>query len=185
MTKEMKRWPALAKHSTNERGSGRQPRPKKEGVHVKRLALLIAAGVAASATALVFAVGGSAQGPTPKTFQLVESPSQFTEVGNPPKGLSQGDVAVYRAQLKDGSGQTVGSEHSHCVVTKAGNHPVALCTDSIFLRDGRITAVGGVNLDRDQLLPVVGGTGAYEGAEGTLLIEAGRRKTVLTFNLRP
>jgi hypothetical protein len=151
-----------------------------------RPALLIAAGLAASATALVLAVGGSAQGPTPKAFQLNESPPfKFTMVGNPPKGLSQGDAAVYRARLKDGSGQTIGSEHSHCLVTKPGDHPVAVCTDSIFLRDGRITAVGGVNLDRAQLLPVVGGTGAYEGTEGTLLIEPGRRKTVLTFNLRP
>ena len=163
-----------------------QPHPKKERARVKRLAVLIAAGLAASATALVLAVGGSAQAPTAKTFQLTESPPlKFTMVQNPPKDLSQGDAAVYRARLKDGSGQTVGSEHSHCLVTKAGDHPVALCTDSIFLRDGRITAVGGVNLDRDQLLPVVGGTGAYEGAEGTLLIAPGRKKTVLTFNLRP
>src|SRR5215208_2016861 len=106
---------------------GASPSPKKEGTQMRRLTLLIAGGVAASATALVLAVGGSAQGPTPKTFQLVESsPFKFTEVRNPPKGLSQGDVAVYRARLKDGSGQTVGSEHSHCVLTKAGNHPVGL-----------------------------------------------------------
>jgi len=163
-----------------------QPRPENEGVHVKRVSLLIAAAVAVSATALVLAVGGSAQGPTAKTFQLEESPPfKFTEVRNPPKWVPQGDAAVYRAKLKDASGQTVGSEHSYCVMTKAGNHPVALCTDSVFLKDGRITAVGGVNLDRDQLLPVVGGTGSYEGAEGTLLIQPGRRKTVLTFNLRP
>jgi len=152
---------------------------------MRKLPLLIAAGLAASATALVLAVGGSAQGPTPKTIQLVEQGVQFTEVRNPPKGLSQGDAAVYRAKLKDTSGQAVGTYHSHCLISKAGSHPVALCTDSFFLRDGRITAVGGVNLDRNQLLPVVGGTGAYEGAQGTLLIEAGKRKTVLTFNLKP
>jgi hypothetical protein len=70
------------------------------------------------------------------------------------------------------------------VLTKTGKHPVALCTDSFFLRDGRITAVGGVNLDRNQLLPVVGGTGAYEGAHGTVLFEFGK-KPVLTFNLKP
>jgi hypothetical protein len=163
-----------------------QPHPKKERTRVKRLAVLMAAGLAASATALVLAVGGSAQGPTAKTFQLEESPPfQFTEVHSPPKRVPQGDAAVYRAKLTDASGQTVGSEHSHCVFTKAGSHPVALCTDSIFLRDGRITAVGGVNMDRDQLLPVVGGTGAYEGAEGTLLIAPRRRKTVLSVNLRP
>jgi hypothetical protein len=153
---------------------------------MKHLTLLIAAGVAASATALVLAVGGSAQGPTPRTIQLVEStPSTFTEVRNPPKGLSQGDAAVYRATLKDTSGQAAGTYHSHCVITKAGNHPVALCTDSFFLRDGRITAVGGVHLDRNQLLPVVGGTGAYEGAQGTLLIEVRKRTPALTFQLQP
>jgi|SRR5215217_2860684 len=152
---------------------------------MRKLPLLLAAGLAASATALVLAVAGTAQGPTPKTIELLEQGLQFTEVRNPPKGLSQGDAAVYRAKLKDSSGQAVGSDHSSCVITKAGNHPVALCTDSFFLRDGRITAVGGVNLDRAQLLPVVGGTGAYEGAQGTVLIEAGRRRTVLTFNLKP
>jgi hypothetical protein len=163
-----------------------KPHPKKERPRMKRLAVPIGAGLAASATALVLAVGGSAQGPNPKSFQLAEAPPlKLTMVENPPKDLSQGDAAVYRAQLKDASGQTVGSEHSHCAFTKAGNHPVALCTDSIFLRDGRITAVGGVNMDRDQLLPVVGGTGAYEEAEGTLLIAPGRKKTVLTFNLKP
>jgi hypothetical protein len=150
---------------------------------MKRWHALVAAGVAASATALVLAVGGSAQAPSPKTFQLVEQPVQFTEVHNPPRKVAQGDAVVYRAKLKD-SGQTVGSEHSHCVLTKTGKHPVALCTDSFFLRDGRITAVGGVNLDRNQLLPVVGGTGAYEGAHGTVLFEFGK-KPVLTFNLKP
>src|SRR5918996_6585055 len=102
---------------------------------MRKLPLLVAAGVAASATALVLAVGGSAQGPNPKTIQLVESkPFQFTEVRNPPKGLSQGDAAVYRAKLKDSSGQAVGTYHSHCLITKTGKHPVAVCTDSFFLR---------------------------------------------------
>jgi len=151
---------------------------------MKRWPVLLAAGVAASASALVLAVGGSAQGPSPKTFQLVERPVQLTEIHNPPRRVAQGDAAVYRAKLT-ASGETIGSEHSHCVVTKADKHPVALCTDSFFLRDGRITAVGGVNLDRsEQLLPVVGGTGAYEGAQGTVLFEIGKR-AVLTFNVKP
>jgi len=152
---------------------------------MRKLPLLIATGLAASATALVLAVGGSAQAPTPRAIQLVEQGVQYTEVRNPPKGLSQGDAAVYRAKLKDTSGQAVGSDHSSCVITRAGNHPVALCTDSFFLGDGRITAVGGVNLDRAQLLPVVGGTGAYERAQGTVRIEFVGKKTVLTFNLKP
>ena len=41
-----------------------------------------------------------------------------------------------------------------------------------------------MNLDRNQLLPVVGGTGAYEEAQDTLLIEVRERKPVFTFNLR-
>ena len=153
---------------------------------MRKVALLITAGVAASATALVLAVGGSAQDTSGRTFQLLEGkPFHFKEVHTPPKGLSPGDAAVSRAALKDSSGKAAGSYHSHCLITKAGAHPVALCTHSFFLRDGRISAAGGVNLDRSQLVPVVGGTGAYEGAQGTVLIEAGRKKTVLTFNLKP
>jgi hypothetical protein len=150
------------------------------------LPLLIAAAAAAAATALLLAGGGSAQGPNAQTIQLVERPVQFTEVPNPPKGTTQGDEAVLRGQLKDAAGQAVGTDYSVCVAVKGGNHPVGQCTNSYFLQDGRITAVGGVNLDqRKQLLPVVGGSGAYEGAKGTVLTELGRKKTVLTFELKP
>jgi hypothetical protein len=152
---------------------------------MRRLPLLIIAALAASATALALAVGGSAQGP--HTIQLVERAVQSTEIPNPPRGLSQGDGFAFRSKLTDASGQAAGTDHYSCVFTKAGRrNPVVVCTASIFLRDGRITVAGGVNLARRlQLIPVVGGTGAYEGAGGTLLIANRRHTADLTINLRP
>jgi len=62
---------------------------------MKRLPLLILAAVVVSATALVLAVGGSAQGPNPSTIQLVERTVQDTNIDNPPKKeFSQGDEFV-------------------------------------------------------------------------------------------
>jgi hypothetical protein len=153
---------------------------------MKRLPLLVAAGLTALATALVIAIGGSAQGPGAKTIEVVEQSVQFTEIHNPPKGTGQGDAAVLRGKLKDTSGQQVGTDHSVCVLVKGGSHPIGECTNSYFLQDGKITAVGGVNLSQSkQLLPVVGGTGAYEGMQGAVTTELTKTKTVLRFDLKP
>jgi len=155
---------------------------------MKRLPVLIVAALAAAATALVLAVGGSAQGPKARTIQLVEQEGQFTEVPNPPKGFSPGDEFVIRGKLTDTSGEAAGTDHAYCVITKASrHHPVADCTASFFLRDGKISVVGGVHLERrKQVLPVVGGTGAYVGAQGTAVSESRKgNKTAWTFNLMP
>jgi len=154
---------------------------------MRRLSLLIIAALAAAATALVLAVGGSAQG-NPHTIQLVERTVQNTQVHNPPKGFSQGDEFVFRSKLTDTSGQRAGTDGGYCIFTKAARRsPVAECSASLFLSDGKISVSGGANLGgRKVLLPVVGGTGAYEGAQGTLLVEERKgNKSDLTVNLQP
>jgi hypothetical protein len=153
---------------------------------VRRLPLLIIAALAASAAALALAVGGSAQGP--HTIQLVERAVQATEIHTPPRRFSQGDAFVFRSTLRDTSGQPAGHDGVYCVFTKATRrNPVVECSATLFLRDGKITVSGGANLGRRrQLFPVVGGTGAYEGAQGTLLtVDRGGGRSDLTINLRP
>src|SRR5918995_648083 len=99
---------------------------------MRRLPLLIIAALAASATALALAVGGSAQGP--QTIQLVERTVQGTEIHNPARGFSQGDAFVFRSTLKDTSGQPAGTDGGYCVFTKATRrNPVGQCSATLFL----------------------------------------------------
>jgi Allene oxide cyclase barrel like domain len=94
---------------------------------------------------------------------------------------------VFRGKLTDTSGQPAGTDGGYCVITKANRrNPVGECSATLFLQDGKITVSGGVNLRGNMLLPVVGGTGTYEGVQGTIRIQ-GRRdgRNDLTVNLHP
>jgi hypothetical protein len=157
---------------------------------MKRLPLLIVGAVAASTVALLLAVTGSAQ-PQGRVIHVIEHEVQFTDVDHPPKKkLSQGDEFAFRGKLFDTSEKRIGSSGGSCVfllVTR--HHSSGQCTRVTFLPEGKISAVGGLWF-RPELqtftLPIVGGTGAYDGAEGTLVIEQHRGgKNDLTFKLKP
>jgi hypothetical protein len=162
----------------------------QEGARHERLPLLIVGAVAASTTALLLAVTGSAQ-PQGRVIHVSEHEVQFTDVDHPPKKkLSQGDEFAFRTKLFDTSEKQIGSSGGSCVFLLVTRHKSnAECTRVTFLPEGKITAIGGLWF-RPSLqtftLPVVGGTRAYNGAEGTLVIEQlGGNKLDLTFNLKP
>jgi hypothetical protein len=79
-----------------------------------------------------------------------------------------------------------GFESIYCVI--ASQHPrrTFWCTRTYVLRKGQIVAAGAYdnapNGD-DGTIPIVGGTGAYEGARGTVTATVGRRGS-LTIRLR-
>jgi hypothetical protein len=157
---------------------------------MKRLPLLIAAAVAASATGLVFAITGSAKPPAQgRVIHVIERQVQETFVDNPPKNkTSQGDEFVFRGKLFDTSGKRVGSDGVSCLLLQVTRkRQTANCTAAIFLPDGKISVVGGVHFHggaQTFTLPVVGGTGAYVGAQGTLVIkQLNSNKSDLTITL--
>ena len=89
--------------------------------------------------------------------------------------------------LTDARGARVGTGHAYCVASPRrltprakpvdlaqGRTPLHICVESFQLRDGQITAQGEVLIGGVRTMPVVGGTGAYAGAFGTLRTTATR-----------
>jgi hypothetical protein len=116
---------------------------------------------------------------------------QFTYVDHPPKKKSsQGDEFVFRGKLFDSTEKHIGSSGGSCVLLFATRHKeTGDCTFVYFLPEGKISAVGGWSIHgglQTFTMPVVGGTRAYNGAEGTVVVEQLKGgKANLTFNLKP
>jgi Dirigent-like protein len=162
----------------------------------RRLAAATAV-VAAAATAATLGTSGSpstagAQQTSPRTFSLA-SPfgsghSARLETGR--RGFSPGDeFFTTGAKLVDpASGRRVGAtDGMEVVVGRAGQGTVAL-TGTLRLADGRIHMQGLIrHSDRRQQLPVVGGTGAYEGASGTVTVreDVRAKRNIMEVRLLP
>ncbi len=87
------------------------------------------------------------------------------------KGDSAGDLLTWNNPLFDaGNKVKVGSDQGYCVRTTVGKS--WQCTWTNVLKDGEITVSGIFADDKDSLLAVIGGTGKYVGAKGTLKLHA-------------
>jgi Dirigent-like protein len=162
----------------------------------RRLAAATTA-LAAAATAATLGTTGApspagAQQTSPPTFALA-SPfgsghSARLETGR--RGFSPGDeFFTTGAKLLDPtSGRRVGAtDGMEIVVGRAGQGTVAL-TGTLRLTDGRIHMQGLIrHSDTPQQLPVVGGTGAYEGASGTVTVreDMRRKRNIMEVRLLP
>jgi hypothetical protein len=159
---------------------------------MKRLAVIISAASVAIISAAVLVVRSDAQQPGPPTgtFELVslERQTRFTFVDNPPRRRERaGDLFVITARLRDGSNRPAGRLHASFAETQPPPRVVAQGSATFILDDGQINVSGPiVNRgpgDRTDTLAVVGGTGAYTAARGTLTTEEmrGRTRYVLRF----
>jgi len=87
------------------------------------------------------------------------------------KGDSVGDLLTWSNPLFDATNKSqVGSDQGYCVrvaVAKSWE-----CSWTNTLKDGQIMVSGSFWDDKDSLLAVVGGTGKYVGARGTLKLHA-------------
>jgi hypothetical protein len=129
-----------------------------------RFAVLLGAAAAAAAIAgAVIASAGAAQGP-PTTLHLVATAQRnigFAPDHAPP--TRQGDRFGGGARI---TGDDTGIQRSVC--TAIGKR--ALCNIQMNLSRGRLSAQGLVPNQTDQTpIPLTGGTGAYNGARGTIL----------------
>src|SRR3954447_250444 len=134
--------------------------------------LLLVAPVLAIGAAVVMATTGGAQAPGERTFKLVERPLSFKFVDNPPrqgenKRPTAGDFFVFSSKLLDASGARVGTLIAHCVVPAPATLPLD-CSGTFRLKDGQITAAASSPESKTQRIAITGGTGAYEGARGTV-----------------
>jgi hypothetical protein len=149
----------------------------------------LAACAALAVLASVIAAGTADGQSAGRTLHLTASDPARRDVAQldvRPRGLSAGDRLVAAQTLRSG-GRNAGRLHTVCTVVDASYHGQD-CTVTLILRDGQLTAQGG-GLDRPlrgvgdgspgagDPFAVTGGTGAYAGAGGTLLVR-GRRVTL-------
>jgi hypothetical protein len=144
---------------------------------MKRLATLATVAVAATVIAGILTTGGAAQAPGERTFKIIEGPGGTAKfIDNAPKAknprnprLSVGDAFAFSEPLFNAANNRIGRLHVYCAVTRGGKFARASnqCNGTYALRDGTL-AVSAVGRGGEATIAVVGGTGAYEGARGSI-----------------
>lgn len=154
------------------------------------------AAVAAAAAVVLIGTGlnvsSAQQAEDPITLKMRFSEAKFQMIDNPPRmterrpSESPGDMVVARGWLRDPSGDRAGRVHSTFTVT-GGKSPrtTELATGVFKLKDGQLVMQGVIGSASTDVLPVVGGSGSYEGANGSVEITTGRRAVTFVFDLIP
>ena len=109
-----------------------------------------------------------------QTF-VFDAVGRVSFVDRPPAGPSPGDKEFFTERLRDAAGRFVGTVRSTCVFTKMiPNDVLERCSASGTTSEGTLF-FGGVGHLNSTNPPwqVTGGTGAYKGAHGQLVFEAG------------
>jgi hypothetical protein len=156
---------------------------------MQRLALIITAACAAivSVVALVGSSGAQQPGPPTGTLELVslDRETRFTFVDNPPRRRERaGDLFMINARLRDGANRPTGRLHASFAETQPPPRVVAQGSATFILRNGQIMVSGPIvdrPGDRTDTFAVVGGSGAYTAARGTMVTTETRRRTRFLF----
>lgn len=90
----------------------------------------------------------------------------LVDVGEP--DFSLGDSFVFSAKLMR-HGKKVGHAGVVCTITSV-KREMSQCAGTVTLRRGQIAVQGLTTADEEFPLPITGGTGAFEGAGGTLVV---------------
>lgn len=154
---------------------------RRKLVGMKPLLIAAAATAALAGSTLIGSAGAQT---TPATLELVQLERDVRTgfVDNPPRRReSAGDVFTIRGPVRDASGRRAG--RAEAAFTQTGRRS-ALGAATFVLAGGRLMISGIVDGGGTDTLAVVGGTGAYAGAAGTVRITEGRRRTVFSFTLR-
>lgn len=155
---------------------------EKEG-HVLRIGLTGIALVAG----LTLTVGsfGSAAATGPAQIGISGQETNFVRINVGRKGRSPGDMEVYRQTLFNRRVSSKPIGHSSLICTY-GIGAERVCRGTYFLPRGKIVVGGSITFRGVYELAVVGGTGLYDNARGTLTatrIRKSPRREFLLFRL--
>lgn len=138
------------------------------------VAAVAAAAVGTGAVAMT-ASGGSAAG---TTIDLKATPTGGAPVNVGPKAVSPGDEFLEHGVLLDTSGQRAGRFQMITQFVdgnaRRGNEQSSF---TLYLTGGQLAVTGGHATTSRFTLPVIGGTGPYAGAAGTLTVTPGKGET--------
>lgn len=90
--------------------------------------------------------------------------AQPVDLGAP--GDSPGDMFVFDQPLLNASEENIGSNSGYCIRTLPGQF--SECQWTLTMADGTLTVAGREAENGPSRIPVVGGTGAYEGVTGVM-----------------
>jgi hypothetical protein len=155
------------------------------------LAALVVAVFASVVFATVSLAAGGSKRTTGTTMRLIEQDQSFNfvPVGQREGNIAKpGDLATFTNYLTTMTGKRVGRTYASCVATTGGKNPALQCTGTFVLPAGTLTGsaliqAGGKSVQR---IAILGGTGAYEGARGSILSVPKTQKTSIdTVHLLP
>jgi hypothetical protein len=144
----------------------------------RTLAAVAAASILAG-TGLVASASGQSAGRTLEFTAKAPASKDASQIDLKPRGLSAGDEFLI-AQTLRANGTTAGRMHVVCTIVDV-SYEGQECRVSLILRDGQLIARG-AGLDRNlpgvgdgspgkgDQFAILGGTGAYAGAGGTLTV---------------
>jgi allene oxide cyclase len=102
-------------------------------------------------------------------IKVVERPTNETTAHISAKTDAPGDILSFANPLYEATNKTsIGADQGFCIRTVVGKSWACNWTNQ--LKEGTITVTGTFNDAGDSTLVIVGGTGKYAGAHGTMLL---------------
>lgn len=137
--------------------------------------------VVAGAIAGILAVGPwqsrSEAGTGPATIRITDRELEVTRVDVGDPGTSPGDMEIVRVRLlQRGTQDAIG--HGELVCTFVDTVRSRLCRGTYILPKGTLVVGGSIRYRQFYDLAVLGGTGLYDNARGTLTVTRTHRKPV-------
>jgi hypothetical protein len=141
------------------------------------------AAVMLAAAFTLLALAGAAQA---STIRITDRELTYRRFDEGPRGAGAGDVeiawlALYNRRI---TARALGHAELLCTVMTGRSRT---CTTTYFLPKGKLVVQGVIGSRLLYELPVVGGTGIYAGARGTLFVTARNvspREEILLFRLQ-
>ena len=142
-----------------------------------RLGLLLL-GLVVIAAALAALQGRTEAATGPAAIRISDRELRVTRVDIGAKGTSAGDVEIVMLELQERGVTTRSIGHAELVCTFVGTGNSRVCRGTYELPRGKIVVGGSLEFRQFYDLAVLGGTGLYDNARGTLTATRTSRKPV-------
>jgi hypothetical protein len=121
--------------------------------------------------------GRSEAGTGPAMIRITDRELAVTRVDIGARGISPGDVEVVRSRLfQRGTGAVIG--HGEIVCTFVDSVRSRVCRGTYVLPKGKLVVGGSISYRSFYELAVLGGTGLFDNARGTLTVTRTNRRPV-------
>lgn len=134
--------------------------------------------VVLASTIAVLQEGRSEAATGPGTIRITDLELRVTRVDIGSKGMSPGDVEVVAQRLYNQRVTSRSIGHAELVCTFVGIGSSRVCRGTYELPRGKIVVGGSLEFRQFYDLAILGGTGLYDNARGTLTVTRTSRKPV-------